>query len=134
MTYMHINSHILSILAAIVGEENLIIEREKIFNYAGDEFVQENIRHFPDAVVKPTSAIQVSSIVKHANSWQVPVTVRGGGTGLCGGCVPAFGGIVLSCEKMNRVLEVDRDNLMGQATPHFRAAQRHLRIDAEKHA
>jgi glycolate oxidase len=88
-----------------------------MIDYAGDEFSQEYIRHFPDVVVKPRDTKGVQDIVKLANANNIPVTVRGGGTGLCGGCVPVLGGIVLSFEKMNKVLEIDKNNLMAVVEP-----------------
>ncbi len=100
-------------LESIVGRENVITDREKIFDYGHDEFSLREIAVIPEIVVTPTSAEQISGILKAANASGFPVTPRGGATGLCGGCVPSPGGIVLSLEKMNRILEIDPDNQMA---------------------
>ena len=51
--------------------------------------------------------------MRYANEKGIPVTTRGAGTGLCGGCVPLHGGILLSTARLNRILEIDTDNLMA---------------------
>ena len=113
MEFGTINSEILTELAKIVGEKNLFIQKEDMVSYSHDEFSLEEIGHLPDVVIKPETTEQVSAILKLANLRTLPVTPRGGGTGLCGGCVPVYGGIVLSLEKMNKVLEIDTKNLMA---------------------
>ena len=55
--------------------------------------------------------------MKLANRQRIPVTPRGGGTGLSGGAVPLHGGIVLPCDRMNRILEIDRENMMAVVEP-----------------
>jgi glycolate oxidase len=71
----------------------------------------------PEAVVKPETAQQVSQILKLANRERIPVTPRGAGSGLSCGAVPIYGGIVLSVERMNRILEIDRENLVAVVEP-----------------
>lgn len=100
-------------LARIVGEMNVLTREEEMVPYSHDEFALTDIAHFPEVVVKPTTTEEVSEIVKLANRHKIALTPRGGGTGLCGGCVPVYGGIVLSLEKMNQVREVDTQNLMA---------------------
>jgi len=102
-----------SAVEAIVGRENVLAGTEKVHDYSHDEFSLKDIAREPDLVVKPGTEYQVAEILKLAGEHTVPVTPRGGGTGLCGGCVPASGGIVLSLERMNRVLEIDPDNQMA---------------------
>jgi len=97
----------------IVGEENVIDEREKIIDYGHDEFSLSDIARVPDAVVKPDSTEEVEKILAYAEAQKIPVTPRGGATGLCGGCVPRMGGIVLSLERMNRIIEIDQKNQMA---------------------
>ena len=110
--YKKINSKIIKTLSEIV-KGKIIYDQEKMQDYAGDEFAGSSIRNLPDVVVKPQNSQQISEILKLANQGKIPVTPRGGGTGLCGGCVPLFGGIVLSLEEMNRVLEIDKKNMMA---------------------
>ena len=71
----------------------------------------------PDVVVKPESAQQIADIVKLANEKKIPVTPRGAGSGLSGGAVPIYGGILLSVERMNRILEIDTENMMVVVEP-----------------
>lgn len=117
MNFGQVDSSIVKALAAIVGEPNVITDREKLIDYCGDEFPLEEIRHFPDVVVKPADTSQVAKIARLVHERRIPLTVRGGGTGLCGGCVPMYGGIVLSFAVMNKVVEVDTDNLMAVVEP-----------------
>ncbi|MCJ7487474.1 MAG: FAD-binding oxidoreductase, partial [Candidatus Aminicenantes bacterium] len=100
-------------LEAAVGPENVISDPEKTVDYGHDEFSLKEIAHEPDVVVKPGTTDEVAAVLRIANTHAIPVTPRGGATGLCGGCVPVRGGIVLSLERMNRVLEVDADNQMA---------------------
>jgi glycolate oxidase len=96
-----------------VGEKNLLTSEEQMLDYSHDEFPDSRISQVPLAVVKPVNTHQVSEILKWANRANIPVTPRGGGTGLCGGCIPVPGGIVLSLEGMNHIIEVDSDNQMA---------------------
>ena len=108
-----INKQIIRKLGKIVGEGEIICDPEKMLDYAGDEFADPSIRKFPEAVVKPKSSGQISEILKLANQEGIPVTPRGGGTGLCGGCVPLQGGMILSLEEMDNILEIDKENMMA---------------------
>jgi glycolate oxidase len=101
------------VLSSLAGPKNVISARERMEDYSHDEYSQAEIRHYPEVVVRPESAAQVGGILKACSERRVPVTCRGGGTGLCGGSVPVFGGVVLSLEKMNRVLELDMKNLVA---------------------
>ena len=85
----------LKALSRIVGEKNLLTREEQMLDYSHDEFPDTQISQVPLAVVKPVNTLQVIEILKWANKANVPVTARGGGTGLCGGCIPTAGGIVL---------------------------------------
>ena len=71
----------------------------------------------PDAVLQALSTEDVSAVLKYCNERNIPVTPRGAGTGLCGGCVAVEGGVVLSTEKMKRVLEVDVKNMTATVEP-----------------
>ncbi|MBN2207119.1 MAG: FAD-binding oxidoreductase [Candidatus Aminicenantes bacterium] len=104
---------VLSELATIVGAGGLQTDPEKICDYGHDEFSLRDIARLPEAVLKPATTAEVSAILKLASREGIPVTPRGGATGLCGGCVPAPGGIVLSLERMNRVVEIDAANQMA---------------------
>lgn len=105
--YNRINERHLEQIRDIVGAHNTIVSRELLADYTHDEFVTAVSDRCPQVVVKPTTVQEVAEILRFANRELIPVTPRGGGTGLCGGCVPSHGGIVLSLENMNRILEVD---------------------------
>ena len=110
--YKKISDQIVQELQKIIGEKNVIIDPEKKLDYSHDEFSLSNIAKEPEVVVKPVSTEEVSEILCLANRERIPVTPRGGATGLCGGCVPIYEGIVLSLERMNRIVEVDKPNQM----------------------
>ncbi len=116
MKYNPITKDILEELIEILGAKNVIVDEEKMENYSHDE-TSEEYAHMPEVVITPKSAEQISKVMKLANKHLVPVTPRGAGSGLSGGAIPVFGGILLSMEKMNRVLEVDYDNMMIVVEP-----------------
>lgn len=99
-------------LRTIVGEENVLVGDDINEEYACDEALTVKPR-LPELVVKPGSAEEVAKILRLANEKRISVTPRGGGTGLCGGCVAVTGGILLSLEQMNRVLEIDEENYVA---------------------
>ncbi len=93
-----------------------ILEKEAI----SDDFSKDEmgtIVAFPELVIKVVSAQEISKIFQYANEKMIPVTVRGSGTGLVGACVPLYGGIVLDTTKMNKILELDRENLVLVVEP-----------------
>ncbi len=105
-------------LRAIVGEQHVIYDDpERMRNYAHDEVAGEEYAHMPEVVVKPRTAEEISQIMRLANRELIPVTPRGAGSGLSCGAVPVCGGIVLSVERMNRILEIDRENLVVVVEP-----------------
>ena len=118
-------------LESIVGSQDLILDADRLADYAGDEFPAAALRQAPRAAVRPKNAQTISEILKLANRHRVPVTARGGGTGLCGGCVPSPGGIVLLMDRLNRVLEVDKDNLMVTAEAGVRLCDLYPVIEKE---
>ncbi|MGD2179366.1 MAG: FAD-linked oxidase C-terminal domain-containing protein [Anaerolineae bacterium] len=105
-------------LRDIVGEAHVIYDHPTAMqDYAHDEVASEQHSRMPEAVVKPETARQISQILKLANRECVPVTPRGAGSGLSCGAVPVQGGIVLSVERMNRILEIDRENMVAVVEP-----------------
>ncbi|MEE4193722.1 MAG: FAD-linked oxidase C-terminal domain-containing protein [Anaerolineae bacterium] len=105
-------------LYQILGERNVIVDDvEKLEVYASDEISDKRYAHRPEAVVKPRTTAEVSAVMRLANEHRIPVTPRGAGTGIAGGAVPMYGGIVLSLERMNRILEVDVENMVVVVEP-----------------
>jgi glycolate oxidase len=127
--YNPVTPDIVETLGGIVGEGNVLIGDEAMEPYAHDETV--GLWAAPEVVVKATSAAQVSDILKLAQHERVPVTPRGAGYGLSGGAVPVRGGIVLSTEKMNRILEIDHKNLMVTVEPGVITGDLHRAVEAE---
>jgi glycolate oxidase len=111
--YNKLTPEILSRLAAIVGPEDVITDREKLEDFSHDEFSLREIGRYPEVVAKPERTEEVAAVMRLASGARIPVTPRGGATGLCGGCVPIYGGIVLALEKMNRIVEIDLANQMA---------------------
>jgi glycolate oxidase len=105
-------------LRGIVGGKNVIYaDTEKLETYSHDEVAEAHYAHMPEAVARPGSAKEVAAIMKLANRLHIPVTPRGAGSGLSGGAVPLRGGIVLLMDRMNRILEVDEQNMMVVVEP-----------------
>ena len=98
-------------LKGIAGKGNVITDEEKLEAYSHDETDAREYGHFPEAVVLPCTTEEVAAVVKLANRERIPVTPRGAGSGLSGGAIPEYGGIVISLEKMNRLVEIDRENM-----------------------
>ena len=110
--YNTVTPAIVQELISLLGAPNVLEDLERIEAYGHDETSAEEYGHAPEVVVTPTDAQQVGEIVKLANRAHIPITPRGAGSGLSGGAIPIHGGILLSVEKMNRVLEIDYDNLV----------------------
>lgn len=117
MKYNPVTKDIIDELREIVGVKNVITDREKLEAYSHDETPAEQYAHMPEVVVTPGSAEEISRIVKLANRELIPLTPRGAGSGLSGGAIPQYGGIVISVEKMNKVIEIDYDNMMMVLEP-----------------
>lgn len=116
-------------LRDIVGAEDLLLSAEQKEPYAHDEVAE--LWREPEAVVRVRETAQVSEILKLAQIERFPVTPRGAGQGLSGGAVPAHGGLVLSLEKMDRVLEIDEENLMVWTEPGVITGNLHRAVEAQ---
>jgi glycolate oxidase len=100
---------------AIAGSSNVIIDEEGLNHYAHDE--TEDLHFLPDVVIKPGTPGEVSEIMKLCNEHRIPVTPRGAGTGLSGGALPHLGGVLLSMERFNRIINIDERNLQVLTEP-----------------
>jgi glycolate oxidase len=109
-------SQIIERLAAIVGAHEVLTGEAIGEDYTHDEALNLEPQ-MPVAVVKPGASEEVSLIMKTANELGVAVTARGAGTGLSGACVPKQGGIVVSFERMNKILEIDEENFVAVVEP-----------------
>lgn len=99
----------------IVGDSYVLYDEETLNHYAHDE--TENLHYLPDVVIKPRTAEEISALMKICNAKEIPVTPRGAGTGLSGGALPHLGGVVLTMERMNSILEIDERNLQVTTEP-----------------
>jgi glycolate oxidase len=93
----------------------VLVDEESLNNYSHDE--TEDLHYLPDVVIKPRSAEEISSILKICNKDKIPVTPRGAGTGLSGGALPHLGGVLISTERMNNILQIDERNLQVTTEP-----------------
>jgi len=105
----------LDALTKIVGAENIMTNMEDLYCYSYDATPGHS--HMPDMVISPANTHEVSQILKIANEHKIPVYPRGSGTNLSAGCVPTKGGIVLLMTRLNKILEIDLENLVAVAEP-----------------
>ena len=110
MTSQHINE-----LTQIVGENFIFTDIETRQNYGHDE--TEDYNFPPNVVVKPANTVEVSEIMKIAFQNEIPVVPIGGRTGLSGGALSIHGGIGLSMERFNKILEIDEKNYQVTTEP-----------------
>ena len=113
--YNKITANDIEALRAIVGAQSVLTGEEINADYGHDEL--GGITHMPEALVRVHSIEEISAVMKHAYARTIPVTVRGSGTGLVGAAVPTEGGILLETTAMNKILELDRDNLTVTVQP-----------------
>ncbi len=99
----------------VLGKQNMFTTPDDMEKYGRDE--TENLHFYPHVVLRPESAKEISTVMKYCNEKRIPVTPRGAGTGLSGGALPHVGGVVISFERMNRILEIDERNLQVITQP-----------------
>jgi len=99
----------------IVGEQFVFVDEEDLHKYSHDE--TENLHYLPEVIIKPRSAKEISEIFRICNQYKIPVTPRGAGTGLSGGALPHLGGVLISTERMNSILNIDERNLQVTTEP-----------------
>jgi glycolate oxidase len=104
----------------------IILTPGTLAQYAGDKWFAS---HQPDAVARPRSAQSVAKILRFASRHRIPVTPRGAGHGYVGGCVPVCGGIALSLERLNRVLEINARDFVAVVQPAVVTEQLQLAVE-----
>ena len=110
------------LLASVVAAEQVLTGPAIGDDYTHDEALTA-APQTPAVVVLPETTDEVAAVVRLANEHNIPVTARGAGTGMSGACLPVAGGIVISFERMNRVLEVDTENFAAVVQPGVTLAQ-----------
>jgi len=112
---MALDAGFLAELGSVLSEDEVIHEGDELSEYGSDE--TEDLCFVPQVVVRPRRAEAVAEILRLAYGRSVPVTPRGGGTGLSGGALPVRGGLVLSLDRLNRILEIDEENMVAVVQP-----------------
>ena len=111
----NLTAQLIEAFRQIVGRDYVLLDEESLAHYAHDE--TEDLHFLPDIVLKPSSAEQISKILVICNREGIHVTPRGAGTGLSGGALPHLGGVLLSTERLNRIIEIDERNLQVTTEP-----------------
>ena len=114
-TYTVVNENIIKDLAAIVGNKYVLTDKDRLVLYGQDEGAERKAYRLPEAVVLPATTEEVAAVMRLAVKHRIPVIPRGAGTGLEGGAVAnEYGGIILSTERMNAVLEINDECLYAR--------------------
>jgi glycolate oxidase len=114
-TYNRINENHIRFFTSVAGSDRVITDADNLKEYNHDE--TEDYEFNPELVLKPVNSAQISAILKYCTENMIPVTPRGAGTGLSGGALAVKGGIILSMEKMNRIISIDERNLQATVEP-----------------
>lgn len=115
MEYNKITEPILAEIIAIVGSENVLTGTIDLEKYSHDEC--EDLHYYPEVVVKPSSAQEVSALLSLCSNYKIPVTPRGAGTGLAGGALAVMGGLMIAMERFDKVIAIDEENLQATVEP-----------------
>lgn len=101
----------------ILGEENILYSEDAIYAYSTDSTNIINPDEKADIIAFPTTKEQVSEIMKYAYKNSIAVVARAAGTSVCGACLPKKGGIILDFSRMNKIIEINKDNLICKVEP-----------------
>ncbi len=102
-------------LKSIVGSDYILADKESIIHYGHDE--TEKLQYYPELILKPASTNEIAAIMQICNASKIHVTPRGAGTGLSGGALPHLGGVVISTERLNKIIQIDERNLQVITEP-----------------
>ena len=116
MTYRKINEADIAYLKSVCSRGQVSAGPEINEDFSHDEMTEYG-KFQPELLIEADNAREVSAVLRYASAQRIPVTPRGSGTGLCGGAVCLHGGILLSLARMNRILEIDEENLTVTAEP-----------------
>jgi len=115
MTFNKITDAVLAQIKTIVGENFVYTTHDDLEKYSHDE--TEDLHYYPEVAVRAQNTQQVSALMKLCNEQHIPVTPRGAGTGLAGGALPVNGGLIISMENFNNIIEIDERNLQATVEP-----------------
>ena len=109
--YNSVTPEFIDELKTLLGESYVKTDADTLDRYKTDEEADERCFHLPDVVVLPADAEQIAGVVKLCNKYLVPLTVRGGGTGIVDGAIADKGGVVLLMERLNKIIELNKEGL-----------------------
>jgi len=112
--YSPITNEIRRRISHELGDKCIVTDPDEVGTYGKDA---SGLSNPPELVIRVMETVQIQKLMRLANEYGFPVIPRGGGSGLAGGCVPVLGGVVLSLEKLNRIISVDTKNLIAEVEP-----------------
>lgn len=115
MAYQSVTKEDLDFFRSAIGATFVLVDEESLQRYGRDE--TENLVFPPEVVLKPATTEEMQAILRRCSERCIPVTPRGAGTGLSGGALPHRGGVSLSTERMNKILQIDERNLQVTVEP-----------------
>ena len=115
MNYTEINNNDIAFFQNQIGEEYVFVDKQSLIDYSHDE--TEDLQFPPHLVLKPCNTDHIVLIMKYCNERMIAVTPCGARTGLSGGSLPIMGGIALSMENFNSIIEIDERNLQATVEP-----------------
>jgi glycolate oxidase len=124
---MHLPGGFAATLRTALGTDQVLDAPAALHPYASDAL---GIGFPPDLVVIPTSTAHIAAVAQLCHEQRVPLVVRGAGTGYTGGAVPTKGGVVLSMERLNRILRIDETNLLAVVEPNVITADLQRAVEA----
>jgi len=111
----YMDHNIITALQKIVGKQNIVTDRASLLAYSYDATPQ--YQALPDGVVAPRNTEEVAQVVRLCNAEHIPIISRGSGTNLCAGTTPLKGGIVLVFRHLDKIIEIDEENLTITTQP-----------------
>ncbi|MGC6470176.1 MAG: FAD-binding oxidoreductase [Flavobacteriales bacterium] len=115
MSFKKIDNTDIDFFKSILQEGQIFVDNESLTEYSHDE--TEDLTFFPEIVLKPKTTQEVSEILQYCNTYHIPVTPCGARTGLSGGSLPVCGGVALSTERFNSIIDIDERNLQATVEP-----------------
>ncbi len=115
MNFKKITSDDVTFFKSVEGIKGVYTDTETLTSCASDE--TEDLHYLPEVVMQPETVAAVSAIMAYCNEHDIPVTPRGAGTGLSGGALPVFGGVVLDMKRFNKIINLDKRNLQVTVEP-----------------
>ncbi len=115
MNYNKVDSNHLSFFKSFLSDAQIVSAAAELHKFAHDE--TEDLVYFPDLGLIPNSVEELSSILNYCNQNQIAVTPQGARTGLRGGALPVHGGVAVSMQNFNRIINIDEDNAQVTVEP-----------------